>query len=92
MGFCAKTSAKQLHIDLARQICAHSSLLPGARVLRHVPLPVALDSELEATFVADKGLHPTVGSHVLLQQSFAQVRLCEKSVKTSEVNVTQKRL
>jgi len=50
-------------------------VIPGARMFRHVTLPVALDSELEATFVANKGFHPPVGSHVLLQQSFPQVRL-----------------
>ena len=69
-------SEQKLDIHVTGIICAYNRLfVPGARMLRHVTLPVALDSELEAAFVANKRFHSPVRSHVLLQQSLAQVRL-----------------
>ena len=49
--------------------------LPGAAMLRHVSLPVALDGELEATLVTHERLHPAVRPHVLLQQRLPQIGL-----------------
>jgi len=57
-----------VHLQMVSQIVTPGELLvavltfviPGARMLRHVTLPVALNSELEATFVADKRFHPPV--------------------------------
>ena len=58
---------------------AHATdLSPGSRVLCHVPLPIALDGELESALVANKRFHPTVRAHVLLKEGFAKVRLREK--------------
>ena len=58
---------------------AHATdLSPGSRVLRHVPLPIALDGELESALVANKRFHPAVRAHVLLKEGFAKVRLREK--------------
>ena len=57
---------------------AHATdLSPGSRVLCHVPLPIALDGELESALVANKRFHPTVRAHVLLKEGFAKVRLQE---------------
>ena len=58
---------------------AHATdLSPGSRVLRHVPLPIALDGELESALVANKRFHSAVRAHVLLKEGFAKVRLREK--------------
>ena len=73
------TSSVFVFVTSDQKPSAHATdLSPGSRVLCHVPLPIALDGELEAALVADERFHPPVRSHVLLQQSFAQVRLWEK--------------
>ena len=60
---------------------AHATdLSPGSRVLCHVPLPIALDGELESALVANKRFHSAVRAHVLLKEGFAKVRLGEKVV------------
>ena len=56
-------------------IVATTVFLPGAAMLRHVSLPVALDGELEATLVTHERLHPAVRPHVLLQQRLPQIGL-----------------
>lgn len=56
-------------------VAVFALVVPGACVLGHVPLPVALHGELEPALVADEGLDPAVGAHVLLQQGLAQVGL-----------------
>lgn len=50
-------------------------VVPGSIVFSHMPLPVALHSELETTLVTDKRLDATMGAHVLLQQGLPQVSL-----------------
>lgn len=56
-------------------VAVFALVVPGAGVLGHVPLPVALHGKLEPALVADEGLDPAVGAHVLLQQGLAQVGL-----------------
>ena len=80
---CVTSSCQSKNIHVTGIICAYNRLfVPGARMLRHVTLPVALDSELEAAFVANKRFHSPVRSHVLLKQSFAQVRLWDRFENT----------
>ena len=40
-----------------------------------MPLPVGLDAELQAAFVADEGLDAAMRSHVLVKQGLADVGL-----------------
>jgi len=49
--------------------------LPCTRMLLNVSLVVGFHGELNAALVADVGLEPLVGAHVLLQQALAQIRL-----------------
>lgn len=72
-----------VHLEMVRQIVTSGELLmtvlalviPGSRVLCHVPLPIALDGELESALVANKRFHSAVRAHVLLKKGFAKVRL-----------------
>ena len=52
-------------------------------MLCHVPLPVALNGELEAALVADEGFDAAVGAHVLLQQGLPQIGLVRARQLTS---------
>ncbi len=73
----------RVHLEVIREVVApgeslatvRALVVPGARVLGHVALPVGLVGELEAALVADERLHPAVGAHVGVQQGLTKVSL-----------------
>ena len=49
-------------------VAVRAGVVPRARVLGHVALPVGLVGELQAALVADEGLDAAVRAHVRVEQ------------------------
>jgi hypothetical protein len=56
-------------------VAVRTGVVPRARVLRHVPLPVGLVGKLQAALVADEGFDAAVRAHVGVKQRLPQVGL-----------------
>ena len=56
-------------------VAVRAGVVPRARVLGHVALPVGLVGELQAALVADEGLDAAVRAHVRVEQRLPEVGL-----------------
>ena len=73
----------RVHLEVVGEIVAarealvavRAGVVPRARVLRHVPLPVGLVGELQPALVADERLDAAVRPHVRIEERLTQVGL-----------------